>query len=233
MKKLPSHFGHRQRLRKRFNEAGIKSLSDYEQLELLLTYAVPRKDMKPVCKRLINEFNKISGVLDAEIQELTEIEGVGEASSTLIKLVRELSTVYLEEKTTGVEALLDPKSVVDFARLKIGAAKNETFLVILVNTKNEVIDHEVLDKGTVDNVAIYPRKVVELAIRKHATGVILVHNHPSGHTEPSDVDKEVTKEIVLAARSLDIRVLDHIIVSKKNYFSFLKNGLLDDFKKLP
>lgn len=229
MKKKTSYLGHRKRLRKRFNEAGLIGLSDYEQLELLLTYAVPRRDLKPIGKKLIKRLKSISGVLDAEMDELEKVDGVGSASSTLIRLVKEFCTKYLEEKMMGQNALATPESVVKFSRLKIGSLRNEALMLVLVNIKNEVIDFEITGEGSIDNVAIYPRKVVESALKKHASGIILVHNHPSGHSTPSESDIEITNDIINATKTLDIRVLDHIIVSKNGYYSFLKSGLIKGF----
>ena len=222
----PSYVKHRERLRQKFIGSGIESLADYEKLELLLTYAIPRKDVKPIGKALIKKYKTLSNVLDAEIDDLIKVDGIGDSSVVLIKLLREISTLYLEEKTKGKDLLKSPEIVVDFCRMKLGASPNELFMAILLNTKNEFIDYKIVSEGSINNVAIYPRKLIKLALDNHAAALILVHNHPSGNTDPSDVDKEITKSLVKISKDLEIKVLDHIIVSKHSYFSFLENGMI-------
>jgi len=201
-------------------------MQDYELLELLLTYSVPRKDLKPVAKDLIKSFGGLSGVLDAELRELEKVKGLGSISATLIRLVKELCSSYLAESMQQKNVLSSPNVVVDFARSKFLMLPHEAFMVVYVNVKNEVIDHGVIIEGTLDSVAIYPRRIIEAALAHHAAALILVHNHPSGHSEPSEEDKQITRAIAEAARTLDIKILDHIVVGKDGYFSFLEKGLL-------
>jgi DNA repair protein RadC len=227
MSDKPHYIDHRKRLRERFQKTGGEGLQDYELIELLLTYAIPRKDVKPIAKELIKRFGGISGVLDAGQKELEKVEGLGSISAILIRLVKELCSTYLAERIKHhKDVLSSPRLVVDFSRLKLAGLSNEVFMVIYLNVKNEVINYEILHEGTVDHVVIYPRRVIEAAISHHATGLILVHNHPSGNPEPSEEDKQLTRTIVEAARTLDIRVLDHIVVGKDGYFSFMENNLL-------
>jgi len=222
-----SHYaGHRERLRERFQKAGIEGLHDYELLELLLTYAIPRKDVKPVAKDLMKRFKSLSGVLDAAQKELEEVPDVGPASATLIRLVKELCGAYLAERMKHRDVLSSPQAVVDFARVKLAGLPHEAFMVIYVNAKNEVIEHELIHEGTVDRAVIYPRRILEGALAHHAAGLILTHNHPSGHPEPSEEDKRLTRAMVEAARALEIRVVDHIVIGKDDYFSFVEKHLL-------
>lgn len=226
MRDKNKHSGHRERLRSKFMKSGIDGLHDYEQIELLLTYAVPVKDVKPVGKSLVRKFKNISGVLDADVRELEEVKGIGYSSSLLIKLVRALMTKYSEEKMFSGEVMNSPERVYEFSKLKIGSGKNESLMAIYLNTKNLVIEYEMISEGSVDNVTVYPRKIIEMALKNNASGLIIVHNHPSGDTEPSSSDRELTKELMNIAESMDIRLLDHIIVSRKDYYSFSKNGEL-------
>ena len=222
----PHYIGHRVRLRERFEKSGSEGFHDYELLELLLTYSIPRKDVKPIAKALIKQFKSLQGILDADLSELKEIPGLGPASAILIKLVKELFNAYLAERMKKKDLLSSPQAAVDFARVKLGGSPHELFMVIYLNTKNEVIDYEVIHEGTVDKAVIYPRRIVERALAHHASGLLLIHNHPSGHTQPSEEDRKITRTIREATRTMDIRVLDHIIVSKDDYFSFLENDLL-------
>jgi DNA repair protein RadC len=226
MEDKPDYLDHRKRLRERFRKNGTEGMHRYEILELLLTYAIPRKDVKPFAKELIKRFGSFSGVLDAGQKELEEVLHIGPISSTLIRLVKEICGDYLAEKMKQKDVLSSPQAVLDFARVKLAGLPHESFMVIFLNTKNKVLDHNIIQEGTVDRAVIYPRRIVEEALSHHAAGLILVHNHPSGDSEPSPEDKHLTRVIVEAARTMDIRVLDHIIVGKEGYCSFLERHLL-------
>lgn len=226
MSETPHHLNHRKRLRERFQKAGSEGMHDYELLELLLTFSIPRRDVKPVAKKLISTFGSLAGVLDADQSDLENVDGVGSISALLIHVVKELYNSYLAENMKNRDVLSSPEAVIEFSRVKLSGLSNESFMIIYINVKNEVIDYALLNEGTLDNVAVYPRRIVETALSKHASGVILVHNHPSGNPMPSRDDKLLTKEISDAAAALDIRVLDHLIVGKEGYFSFMENNIL-------
>jgi DNA repair protein RadC len=222
----PDYLEHRKRLRERFVTAGSRALHDYELLELLLTYAVPRIDVKPIAKSLLKRFGGLGGVLDAGQHELETIRGLGPQSAMLIRLVKELFAAYVEESIHNRDVVSSPQSVVDFAKVKLGGASHEAFMVVYLNVKNHVLAHDVINEGTVDHAVVYPRRIVEAALAYHAASVILVHNHPSGDTAPSKEDKELTRGIVEATRTVGIRVLDHVIVGRASHFSFHENHLL-------
>ncbi|MDY7018962.1 MAG: DNA repair protein RadC [Chloroflexota bacterium] len=228
MEKKPDYWGHRERLRERLLKTGAEGFHDYEIIELLLTYAFPRKDVKPVAKKLIKHFGSLSNVLDASVEELQEVPGLTSRSAFLIPLVKEASNAYLAEKMKQKDLLTSPQAAVEFARAKLVGRSNESFMVIYVNTRNEAIDYEILHEGTLDSSVVYPRRIIEGAINHHASGLLLVHNHPSGHTDPSSEDKHITQTIIKAARTMDIHVLDHVIVGKGGYFSFAENRLLEE-----
>lgn len=226
MDKKPHYLGHRQRLRERFNRAGLKGMNEHEVLELLLTFAVPRPDVKTRAKDLLNHFGSLSGVLDADFHELEKIQGIGPISSTLIRLVKEICAVYLAEKMKKKDVLSSPQAVLGFARMKLAGSPREAFMVIFVNAKNKVLDFNIVQEGTIDRAAIYPRKIIELAFTHNAAGIILVHNHPSGDCTPSPEDRQLTRTLAEAARTIDLRLLDHIIVGKEGYWSFREKGIL-------
>lgn len=227
MSERPDYIGHRERLRERFRKGGPEGFHDYELLELLLTYGIPRRDVKPIAKKLIKRFGSLSGVLDASPNELEEVSGVGPISAILIRIVKELCSTYLEERMKSRDVLSSPQAVVDFVRMKLSGLPYEAFMVIYLNTKNEVLNWEVIQEGTIDRAVVFPRRIIEGALAQHASGLILVHNHPSGHHAPSEEDKSLTRSIVGAARTLDLRILDHLVIGKDGHFSFLENRLLD------
>jgi len=222
----PHWWGHRERLRERFLRAGAKGLQDYELLELLLSYAIPRKDVKPQAKELLRRFGSLAGVMDASPEEVQEVKGIGPRAATLLRLAKEMGEVYLGERMRGVDVLSSPSRVVDFCLFRLKGEGEEKFMVIYLNVKNEVMDYEVIQEGTVDRSVVYPRRVAEKALRRKAASVIVVHNHPSGHPDPSPEDRRITRELVEALRPLEIRLLDHIIVGKRGYFSFREKGIL-------
>jgi DNA repair protein RadC len=232
----PHYLGHRKRLRERFQKTGLSSFQDYEVVELLLTLAIPRKDVKIPAKEAIKRFGSFKGVLDAPIEELRKIPGIGEVAPLAIKFIKESATLYLQPKTqtdltiakTGPEklSLEDPKILFDYCRAAIGAQPNEVFKVIYLDSRCRVIDLETITEGTIDRATVYPRKVMESALRKRASILVFAHNHPDGNISPSEQDKTITRALVLAAKTLNIDILDHIIVSKDEVFSFRKEGLL-------
>ena len=226
MEEKPGYLEHRQRLRERFRKNGLEGMHDYEILELLLTYAVPRKDVKPRAKELIKRFGSLPGVLDAEQKELEEVAQIGPISSALIRLVKETCGFYLGEKMKNRDVLSSPQAVLDFARMKLAGLPHEAFMIIFLNTKNKVLDHRVIHEGTVDRAVIYPRRIIESALAHRASGIIFVHNHPSGDAGPSPEDRQLTRSLVEAARTIDLRILDHIIVGKEGYCSFSESRLM-------
>jgi DNA repair protein RadC len=218
--------GHRKRLRERYKKSGLAGFHDYEFIELLLTYAIPQKDVKPLAKELISRFGGIREIFDASLEEFTTIKGLGERTAILFKLLKEGSTLYLKARVKGKEILSSPQHALDFCHHILSGEKNEKFMVIYLTTKNELIDTEILEEGTIDQTAVYPRKVVEGALKYNASALIFVHNHPSGDPTPSRTDKKLTEALVKAAHTIDVTVHDHIIIGKNNHFSGREGGWL-------
>ena len=218
--------GHRSRLRERFKKTRLEGFHDYEFIELLLTYAIHQRDVKPIAKALIQRFNGIKGIFDASIEELTSVKGIGERTAILIKLLKEGATSYLKTRIKGKEVLSSPQEVFNFCRHAISGEKNEKFMVIYLTTKNEVIEVETLEEGTINQTAVYPRKVIEGALRHNASALIFVHNHPSGDPTPSRTDRQLTEDLKKAASTIDITIHDHIIIGKNSHFSGRENGWL-------
>jgi DNA repair protein RadC len=217
--------GHRERLRKKFLNGGLSALHDYEALELLLTFVIPRRDVKPIAKALLMEFKDFHSVFDASLEQLQKVKGIGENAAVLFVFLRELCTGYLESKVIKEDYLNSPDLVTDFVRMKIGSQPHEYFMVLYLNTKNNVIDYD-YQEGTTNRAAVYPRNILKRCLDTHTSGVILVHNHPSGLCDPSTADRRLTDKIRQALQTVDIKLLDHIIVSKSGYCSFIESGLL-------
>jgi DNA repair protein RadC len=222
----PHYYGHRQRLRNRFLQGGSRALQDYELLELLLTFAIPYSDVKPLAKQLIQHFGSFTRVLDATPEALMEVQGVRDYSATLIRLVKACAEYYLKEEVLERPRISSLSALVDYCRTAMGGLPDEQFRVIFLNSQNEIIAEEIVQEGTVNQTVVYPRKVLELALKHKASGLILVHNHPSGSLTPSAADLELTRSLVKASRSLNLTVHDHLIISRQGHLSLAEKNLL-------
>jgi len=222
----PHYHGHRQRLRGRFLKGGARALQDYELLELLLTYALPRRDVKPLAKALLDQFGSFTGIMDAPPEALMETMGLTENSAALIRLVKACAEYYLQEEVLQRRKIPSLAALVDYCRTAMGGLTDEQFRVLFLNSQNEIIAEEIIQEGTVNQTVVYPRKVLELALKHKATGLILVHNHPSGHLAPSAADQELTRALVNASRSLNLTVHDHLIIGRHGYFSLAEKNML-------
>ena len=223
----PHYRGHRARLRQRFRKTGFEGFQDYEALELLLTYAVPRRDVKPLAKRLIKRFGSLQGVLDAPFEDLLKEDGLTENSATYIKALKDCSALYLRGRSRQEgDIIASTGALLDYCRVKLAGLRDEQFMAVFLNASNEVIADEVMQEGTVNQSVVYPRKVMERALYHGATALIFVHNHPSGACRPSKDDKLITDELVRVAKGLQITVHDHLIVCRDGYYSFRERGQL-------
>ena len=222
-----SREGHRKRLREKFTGSGLSGFADYEIVELLLTLGSPRKDCKKQAKEAIKRFKSLRGVLEASAEELRQIDGIGPNNSFGIKLVLEVAGAYLKEKIIDKPIYSSAQGIFDYLYHTMRGLKKEVFKVLYLNSQNQVIDTADLFVGTVNSSAVSPREVMESAIKHNAASLIFVHNHPSGDTEPSRSDKEVTRDLVFAAAIMQTTVLDHIIIGNNIYFSFAGEGLIE------
>ena len=215
----PHYHGHRERLRDRFREAGADALSDYELLELLLFRALPRRDVKPLAKSLLEKFGSFAEVIAAPEARLAEVKGLGDAAIVELKIVQAASSRMLRGEVKRRRVLSSWASVLDYCRTAQAFADKEQFRVLFLDKRNQLIADEVQQTGTVDHTPVYPREVVKRALELSATAIILVHNHPSGDPTPSRADIQMTQQIVAIAGPLGISVHDHIIVGKDGHAS--------------
>jgi len=225
-KKEKTHYiGHRKRLKQKFLQES-KLFYDYEVLELLLSYGLPRKDTKSIAKQLLNKFNNLKGVIFAPDHELLEVNGISTGLLTFIKVLRELITRIEEQDLINKDAIKNPKEVFLYLRHTLGLLDKEHFYLLLLNSKNKIISLEEIAQGTVNYLNLYPREIVEVILKKRAVGVIFIHNHPGGDSSPSREDLEITKKFKKLLKEIDVTLLDHIIISKDNYFSFKENNVI-------
>jgi DNA repair protein RadC len=218
--------GHRARLRSRYRLSGEEALQDYELLELLLTYAIPRRDTKLLAKKLLDRFDTLARVFEADPANLGEIDGIGPHAATLISLIRPLATRFLTAAPRPKTFLRSTGDAAAYFQAKLKGLPEEEVHVAFVNAKNAVMTTECLQRGTVDQSVVYVRKVIERALAHKASGFILAHNHPSGDFTPSSQDREITQALKAAAATVGIRFLDHLIIGDGVPFSFKAVGLL-------
>ena len=216
----PHYHGHRERLRTRFRDAGSDAVTDYELLELVLFRALPRRDLKPLCKELVAKFGSFAEVLAAPEKRLAEIKGLGDAAIVDLKIVHAAASRMAKGKVQKRTVLSSWSSVLDYCRTAMAFADKEQFRILFLDKRNQLIADEVQQVGTVDHTPVYPREVVKRALELSATAIILVHNHPSGDPTPSHADITMTRAIVDVAKPLGISVHDHIIVGKEGHTSF-------------
>ncbi len=221
--------GHRKRLREKLIKSGITGFHDYEIVELLLTLGTPRKDCKQQAKAAIKKFKTLRGVLEAPLEELQEIKGIGPHNVFGIKLVQEVAREFLKEKILEKSICKSSKEVFDYLYHSMRDLNKEIFKVLFLDGKNHIIDIEDLFEGTLNFSSVYPREIIKSAIKHNATALIFAHNHPSGSPEPSPSDKEITKDLIEASNTMQIKVLDHIIIGDNRYFSFADKELIEEY----
>jgi DNA repair protein RadC len=224
----PHYLGHRKRLRERFLKSGLEGFADYEVVELLLTLAIPRSDVKNAAKDLITRFGNLKGILDAPIEELQAVNGIGTVAPVALRIIRAAATLYLEQSAEETNLATDHESLATFWRMRIGANPNEAFEVAYLDSACRLLRDGVerLEEGTIARAAVYPRRVVESALRRGAAAIMLAHNHPNGDVTPSEQDKLLTRALVMAAETVQLKIIDHLIISPDEAFSFKKAGLL-------
>ena len=221
------HKGHRERLRERFEKGGFGSFHDYEVLEMLLTFIFRQGDVKPLAKNLLKTFGSFSKVLDASVEELQNVSGMGKVSALSLHAFREVMAYYFKSDITTDKMQITKMSVlIEMLRASIGHKQNEILFAIFLNAKNEVLATQEMGEGTISQASAFPRKIVEEAIKQRATSIILAHNHPGGIAEPSEHDESITTEIQKALALVEISLQDHIILANNEYYSFKRNNLI-------
>ncbi len=222
----PHFSGHRDRLRERFRKGGSDALPDYELLELILFRALPRRDTKPLAKSLIERFGSFAEVISANPERLSEIKGIGQNVITELKLIHASALRLSQGEIMQKPAMSSWSALIDYCRASMAFNEKEQFRILFLDKKNVLIADEIQQEGTVDHTPVYTREVVKRALELAASGIILVHNHPSGDPTPSRPDIDMTRKIIEAAEKLNIKIHDHIIVGKQGHSSFRGLGLI-------
>ena len=225
-KGAPHFHSHRSRLRTRFLAAGQASLADYEMLELVLFRAIPRRDVKPLAKRLLARFGDFNGVISAPPPRLAEVQDVGDAVICELKIVEAAAHRLARARVMNRQAISSWAQLMDYCKTAMAHREIEQFRILFLDRKNVLIADEEQAHGTVDHVPVYPREVVKRGLELNASALILVHNHPSGDPTPSQADIDMTRQIERAAKAVGLVVHDHVVVGKETDASFRSLGLL-------
>lgn len=226
--------GHRQRLKQRFLADGGKSMADYELLEFLLMMSIPRRDVKPIAKELLRHFGSFADVIYAKPNDLMKIKWVKENTYVLFRLIAAAVKRICRENLSdsNIPILNNTEAVIDYCRATLAYSEVEELYVVFLDASLKLISIELLQKGTLTGVSVSPRELVRMALDKKAVNLIMVHNHPSDNVKPSENDIIVTGRIEQACDLMGIKLQDHIIIGKSNFFSFLNHKMLGNNLKL-
>lgn len=225
--RLPSYIrDHRKRLRARFLAGGADAMPDYELLELVLFRAIPRRDVKPLARALLDAFGDFNRVLSAPLTRLMDVDGVGESVATELKIVEAAAHRLSRARVMQRQVISSWDALLDFCHTTMSHRETEQFRVLFLDRKNVLIADEEQARGTVDHVPVYPREVAKRALELNASAVILVHNHPSGDPTPSEADITMTQAVESALGALGITLHDHLIIGKSRELSFKSEGLI-------
>jgi DNA repair protein RadC len=222
----PHYHGHRQRLRDRFLATGGDGMPDYELLEMLLTQAIPRRDVKPLAKDLLARFGSFAGVIAADPERLLAVSGMGESAVAALKVVRAAAVRLLQQETMGRDVIGSWDKLVDYCRAAMAHETVEQLRLLFLDRKNALIADEVQQRGTVDHTPVYVREVVKRALELGASALIIVHTHPSGDPTPSRGDIEMTQQVKDALDKIGIALHDHVVIGRHGHESFRAKGLL-------
>lgn len=221
------HEGHRKRLRMRFLKDGLDSFEPHQVLELLLFYSIPRRDTNELAHQLLKKYGSLSGVFEADPKDLSQTPGIGENTAFLLSLIPQLSRKYFNDKWGDKPELNSSTKAGEYAVSLFAGRTYEAFYIICLDSQNRVNYAELVHEGTINEAPVYPRMLVEAALRHKANCVILAHNHPGGSMNPSRADIEATRTICKALEAISIKVIDHIIVCGGKYYSFAENGRME------
>jgi DNA repair protein RadC len=222
----PHYIEHRTRLRNRFLEHGIDCLQPYEIIELFLTFVIPQKDVKQAAKQAIEKFGTIKGFFDAEEKELSQIPYFKDKALSLRLFIKEVVLLYQKQQAELMPVSQSKDDLINYCKNKLGFKKNEEFWLISLDSKNAIIKENLISKGMTDKSPVYPRQVLETAMKNGASSILLLHNHPNGNPQASEQDITITKAIDIPARILNMTIFDHIIVAGEKYISFREQRIL-------
>ena len=225
---LPMHDGHRNRLKERFLKEGLDGFSEIQVLELVLFYCIPRKDTNPIAHALLEHFGGLSQVLEAPVEELKRIPGMGESSAAFLRLITETGRYYMVHRSTQSSVLPTLEQCAEYMVPFFFGRRLETVFLLCLDAKCKVLCCKEVGEGSVNSAGISVRRIVETALGANASSVVLAHNHPSGVALPSGEDIQTTRRIAMALSAVEITLVDHIVVADEDYVSMAQSGVRFD-----
>lgn len=218
------HDGHRDRIRRRFLEEGLDQFTDVQVLEFLLFYCIARQDTNPIAHRLLDSFGSLSQVLEAPVEELRKVEGIGENTAVFLHLVTQVGRYYLTDRASKAKVLPTLESCAQYLQTFFFGRNVETVYLLCLDAKCKMLCCKKISEGDVNSTSLSVRKVVETALNTNASSVVLAHNHPGGMAIPSNEDIQTTRRIAAALQAVDVHFIDHILVTDDDYVSLLQSG---------
>lgn len=222
------HQGHRQRVKQRFRQEGLDAFADHQVLEMLLFYCIPRRDTNELAHKMIRQFGSLSNLLEAAPEEIMELCQVSENTAILVSLIPSLARRYQQSRWRARPDLGDSTKAGEYAVSLFTGRTYEAFFMLCLNAQNRLTHTVLINEGTIDETAVYPRNIVEAALRYQAAKVVLAHNHPGGSMKPSRADLRITQIIKDALGTIFVEVVDHLIVAGEQYLSLAEKGLLNN-----
>lgn len=226
-----THAGHRKRMREKLEKSGAESMTSQEMLEMLLYQCLPRIDTSPIAAELLKNFDSFSGVINAPVKELVKVAGVGKSTAEFIHTLPLFFRYYMEDLHNSEVRIYSSDTAYTLIKNKFYGRKNEVIVLMILNSRGQVVFHNQIAEGTVSMVPVYIKKLIELCLEYDADTVILAHNHPSGNPAPSRGDVTATKEIQMALESIYVTLADHLIFTDTDYTSMKKSGWLEDITR--
>lgn len=224
------HTGHRQRLRESSYKNNFKNLEEHQLLELLLTYIIPRRDTNPIAHRLINNFGSFKGVLDAKLEDLVKVEGVGNKTANFLVSLKHFFYAYNHGKIQDKTKITTSNDAAEYAKRHFAGKNVEECYVICLENNCKVKHCELISSGSSNKTDVNIRKVLEVGFKASCSNIIFMHNHPEGDPNPSISDNKLTKALVTVLAYNNMCLVDHIIVSQKQYYSYKNSGLLERYR---
>lgn len=224
------HKGHRARVREEFRQNGLEHFPDHKMLELLLFYVIPREDTNPIGHRLLERFDSLSGAFDAPMELLTKVEGVGQETATLIKLIPALCQAYLDDKVDHIHRLHGYKEAKEYVRYKFLGKDQEMILLVCMAANGKIMLCDWMAQGTSQQVLLQPAEIARIALRSGAVKVLLAHNHPDGFCNPSSQDLRTTSILFEELHRIGVELTDHIIVAPDDVYSMVENNMFPAYR---
>lgn len=223
--------GHRGRLRQKFLEHGLEKFTDEEIIELLLTLATPRSDCKMPARKALARFKSLHNVMEADVEELTKIKGIGASNAFGIKFIHQVARKFLRERMLSRPYLNSAGEVMDYLNHAMRSLSYEAFSVIYLSTQNEIMNEETVAVGTAVEVPVTAQQIMERAIKNGAASIVLAHNHPGGNAEPSEEDRKITRETMFICKMMGLELREHLIIAQNDHFSFSAEGFLGEYEE--